>query len=80
MLNSLKWKHTITGTTDEECTESEAKSIFAKSRVYNEKEFQVNPNFIQYLKILCINISKWHLKFVNDKENFFMFPNLLLNN
>ena len=33
VLNSLKWKHTITGTTDEECTESEAKSIFAKSRV-----------------------------------------------
>lgn len=64
-LTPLKYKCKITGTIDEEFSKTEAKPIFEESRVYNEKEFQVNQNFIQYHKISCVNTSKWHLKFVN---------------
>lgn len=53
-LTPLKYKRRnkrrITGTIDEEFSKTEAKPIFEESRVYNEKEFQVNQNFIQYHK------------------------------
>lgn len=51
-LTPLKYKHKITGTIDEESSKTKAKPIFEESRVYNEKEFQVNHNFIQYHKII----------------------------
>lgn len=51
-LTPLKYKHKITGTVDEESSKTKAKPTFEESRLYNEKEFQVNHNFIQYHEII----------------------------